>query len=336
MNLYFSFIIPVYNRPNEIKELLESLLNQTYTKNFEIVIVEDGSSVSSVDVISDYKNALDISYYEKPNSGPGDSRNYGMRVAKGNYFIVLDSDCILPPEYLEQVEKSLKKDFVHCYGGPDAAHDSFSDVQKAINYAMTSFWTTGGIRGGKIAVDKFQPRSFNMGISKEAFETVGGYGNIHPGEDPDLTIRIWNKGYETKLISEAFVYHKRRIDWQKFYIQVNKFGMVRPILNKWYPETAKATYWFPSVFCVGFIIAALVLLLGIWWLMACFGAYFLLLFVDALAKTKSLKAALLVLFATAVQFFGYGYGFLKSTIYTTFSRRKAEDIFPKLFFKINS
>ncbi len=336
MNLYFSFIIPVYNRPNEIKELLESLLKQTYSKDFEIVIVEDGSSISSADVISNYNRSLDISYYEKTNSGPGDSRNYGMRLAKGNYFIVLDSDCILPPEYLEQAEESLKREFVHCYGGPDAAHHSFSDVQKAINYAMTSFLTTGGIRGGKKAVDKFQPRSFNMGISKEAFETVGGYGNIHPGEDPDLTIRIWNKGYDTKLIPEAFVYHKRRIDWKKFYVQVNKFGMVRPILNKWHPETVKATYWFPTLFCSGFILSVVLLFMGVWWPMACFGCYFLILFVDALGKTKNLKVAVLAVFATAVQFLGYGYGFIKSTLYLTFSNRKTEDIFPKLFFKIKS
>jgi glycosyltransferase involved in cell wall biosynthesis len=336
MNLSFSFIIPVFNRPNEIKELLDSLLEQKYTKEYEVVIVEDGSTLSSLEVVSNYKNRLDISYYEKPNSGPGDSRNYGMRLAKGNYFIVLDSDCILPPEYLVEAEKSLQKQFVHCYGGPDAAHASFSTVQKAINYAMTSFWTTGGIRGGKKGVDKFQPRSFNMGLSKEVFEQVGGYGNIHPGEDPDLTIRIWNKGYDTKLIPEAFVYHKRRIDWNKFYIQVNKFGMVRPILNKWHPQTAKITYWFPALFCIGLLVSVFTLILGSIWPIVCYALYFLVLFFDALIKTKNLIVAALALFATLVQFFGYGYGFLKSTIYTTFSKNTPQDIFPKLFFKTNS
>ncbi len=336
MNLYFSFIIPVFNRPNEIKELLDSLLKQKYTKEYEVVIVEDGSTLSSLEVVSNYKDRLDISYYEKSNSGPGDSRNYGMRLAKGNYFVVLDSDCILPPEYLVEAEKSLQKQFVHCYGGPDAAHASFSTVQKAINYAMTSFWTTGGIRGGKKGVDKFQPRSFNMGLSKEAFEQVGGYGNIHPGEDPDLTIRIWNKGYDTKLIPEAFVYHKRRIDWNKFYIQVNKFGMVRPILNKWHPQTAKITYWFPTLFCIGLLVSVFALLLGSIWPIACYAIYFLVLFFDALIKTKNLVVAALALFATVVQFFGYGYGFLKSTIYITFSKNAPQDIFPKLFFKTNS
>ena len=335
MELSFSFIVPVYNRPNEIRELLDSLALQTYKKIFEVVIVEDGSTISSEDVIANYIDTLSISYFKKPNSGPGDSRNYGMKKAAGNYFIVLDSDCIIPSQYLEVVDKSLKEDFVHCYGGPDAAHESFSVVQKAINYAMTSFLTTGGIRGGKKAVDKFQPRSFNMGISKEAFENVGGYGNIHPGEDPDLTIRIWNKGYTTKLISEAFVFHKRRIDWNKFYVQVNKFGMVRPILNKWHPETTKITYWFPTLFCLGFLISILLAFLGYSIFVICYGLYFGILFLDALLKTKNLKVALLALFATGVQFLGYGYGFLKSTLYLKFGNKKPEILFPKLFFKTN-
>ncbi|MGO4918915.1 glycosyltransferase [Maribacter spongiicola] len=335
MNLSFSFIIPVYNRPIEIKELLDSLLLQTYDKTFEVVIVEDGSTISSEEVIGEYVDSLAISYYKKPNSGPGDSRNYGMSRAKGNYFIVLDSDCILPPQYLVEAEKSLQEDFVHCYGGPDAAHESFSTVQKAINYAMTSFLTTGGIRGGKKTVDKFQPRSFNMGISKEAFENVGGYGNIHPGEDPDLTIRIWNKGYRTKLISEAFVYHKRRIDWNKFYIQVNKFGMVRPILNKWHPDTKKITYWFPTIFCLGLLFSVVLGLAGYMFPIYVYIIYFLLLFVDALRKTGNLKVSLLSLMATAIQFFGYGYGFLKSTLYINSSSKKPEEIFPKLFFRVN-
>ena len=335
MDLSFSLIIPVYNRPNEIEELLSSLRLQTYDKTFEVVIVEDGSTLSSEDVIGEYHDSVSISYYKKPNSGPGDSRNYGMERAKGNYFIVLDSDCILPPEYLKVVAKSLKEDFVHCYGGPDAAHESFTVVQKAINYAMTSFFTTGGIRGGKKAVDKFQPRSFNMGISKEAFENVGGYGNIHPGEDPDLTIRIWNKGYRTKLISNAFVFHKRRIDWNKFYIQVNKFGMVRPILNLWHPDTKKITYWFPTVFCIGLLISILLAVVGIKIPLFIYTTYFIILFIDALSKTRNLKVALLSLMATVIQFFGYGYGFLKSTLYINFSNRKPEEIFPKLFFRVN-
>ena len=335
MDLSFSLIIPVYNRPNEIEELLSSLRLQTYDKTFEVVIVEDGSTLSSEDVIGEYHDSVSISYYKKPNSGPGDSRNYGMERAKGNYFIVLDSDCILPPEYLKVVAKSLKEDFVHCYGGPDAAHESFTVVQKAINYAMTSFFTTGGIRGGKKAVDKFQPRSFNMGISKEAFENVGGYGNIHPGEDPDLTIRIWNKGYRTRLISNAFVFHKRRIDWNKFYIQVNKFGMVRPILNLWHPNTKKITYWFPTVFCIGLLISILLAVVGIKIPLFIYTTYFIILFIDALSKTRNLKVALLSLMATVIQFFGYGYGFLKSTLYINFSNRKPEEIFPKLFFRVN-
>ena len=333
MNVSFSFIIPVFNRPDEIKELLESLLLQTYSKGFEVVIVEDGSTIPAKDVVELFKGRLNISYYQKPNSGPGDSRNYGMKLAQGNYFIVLDSDCILPPQYLEEAEKSLSQEFVHCYGGPDAAHPSFSDVQKAINYAMTSFLTTGGIRGRKDAVNKFQPRSFNMGISKEAFVKTGGYGNIHPGEDPDLTIRIWEKGYETKLIPEAFVYHKRRIDWNKFYMQVKKFGLVRPILNAWHPKTTKLTYWFPTIFIVTLLLSIAFAFFGFKTLLYFFIFYFSVLFVDAILSTKSLKVAVMALFATLVQFTGYGFGFLKSVIYTTVSNKPAEVLFPKLFFK---
>jgi len=300
MDFYFSFIVPVYNRPNEVLELLESLSKQTYDKSFEIVLIEDGSTISSENIVERYASTLNIAYYKKLNSGPGDSRNYGMRRAKGTYFIVLDSDCIIPPQYLEVANKSLQENFVHCYGGPDAAHESFSTIQKAINYAMTSLFTTGGIRGNKNAVDKFQPRSFNMGISKEAFNTVGGYGNIHPGEDPDLTIRIWNKGYTTKLIPEAYVYHKRRIDWNKFYIQVNKFGMVRPILNKWHPGTSKITYWFPTLFCLGFILAISSALFGFWLPMALYLFYFLALFLHSLAQNKNVSVAALSLVAVAI------------------------------------
>ena len=333
MNLSFSFIIPVYNRPDEIKELLDSFLQQTYADDYEIVIVEDGSTLSSEGVVNSYTEKLQISYYKKPNSGPGDSRNYGMKQAKGNYFVILDSDCILPPQYVNEVKKSLDNEYVDCFGGPDAAHASFSLVQKAINYAMTSVLTTGGIRGNKTAVDKFQPRSFNMGISKATFEDVGGYGNIHPGEDPDLTIRIWNKGYTTKLIPEAFVYHKRRIDWNKFFIQVNKFGMVRPILNKWHPETSKITYWFPTFFCLSFIVAMVLSFLGMYMPIFLFVAYYTLMFIDSLFKNRSVAIALLSLLAVSIQFIGYGYGFLKSTLMINFVNKEPELLFPKLFFK---
>ena len=327
-----SFIIPVYNRPDEVKELLDSFLKLQGNKDFEIVIVEDGSQISSKDVVAQYDKTLRISYFQKENSGPGASRNYGMHRAKGTYFIILDSDCILPAQYLSEVEKSLNEHFVHCFGGPDAAHDSFTKVQKAINYAMTSIFSTGGIRGGKTAVDKFQPRSFNMGISKEAFEKVGGYGKIHPGEDPDLTIRIWNQGYETKLIPKAFVYHKRRIDWNKFFIQVNKFGMVRPILNKWHPDTVKLTYWFPTLFCLGFLVSLCLLVFKIVLPFGLYLLYFAAIFIDSLIRNRNVIVALLSILAVGIQFLGYGMGFLKSTFWINFSKKKPKDLFPNLFF----
>ncbi|MEP3210392.1 MAG: glycosyltransferase [Maribacter sp.] len=332
MELSFSFIVPVYNRPNEIRELLQSLQAQTSQIPFEVVIVEDGSTESSEEIVQQFQNELSISYYKKNNTGPGDSRNFGMRQALGNYFIVLDSDCILPPDYLQIVYKALQQDYVHCFGGPDNAHETFSLIQKAINYAMTSVLSTGGIRGGKNSIDKFQPRSFNMGISKEAFENTKGFGNIHPGEDPDLTFRLWNKGYETRLIPDAFVYHKRRIDWSKFYAQVHKFGMVRPILNIWHPQTAKLTYWFPSVFCIGFVVASILAIMGVSAFLLLYVIYYLLVFIDAIFKTKSLVIALWAVLAVQIQFVGYGLGFLKSTVLLNFTRKKPQELFPNVFF----
>jgi GT2 family glycosyltransferase len=334
MQLQFSFIIPVYNRPDEIQELLQSFTKLGTNETYEIVIVEDGSNVPSKEVVENFKSKLNISYFFKENSGPGDSRNYGMRHAKGNYFIILDSDCILPSNYLTEVIKSLKTDYVDCFGGPDAAHGSFSNLQKAINFSMTSFITTGGIRGNKRSVDMFQPRSFNMGISKKAFEDSKGFGTIHPGEDPDLSIRLWNLGYKTKLVPEAYVYHKRRISWQKFYKQVYKFGMVRPILNQWHPSTKKITYWFPTLFCLGLLASFGLLFINITWGLLAYMLYFIIAFLLALVSTKSISVAVLSLLAIVVQFFGYGYGFLKSTIVLLNSKNNPEMLFPELFFKL--
>ncbi len=333
MSIKISIIVPVYNRPQEVHELLLSLQEQTEKKDLEVVIVEDGSTDSSEKIVEGFKEELQISYYFKENSGPGDSRNFGMRKAQGNYFVILDSDCILPPQYLAEVYKELRKEFIHCFGGPDAADESFTTTQKAINYVMTSIFTTGGIRGRKKSVGKFQPRSFNMGISKEAFDNVGGFGLIHPGEDPDLTFRIWKAGYTSRLFPNAFVYHKRRIDWNKFYVQVNKFGRVRPILNKWHPGTAKLTYWFPTFFMAGFGASIILMFFGMQIPLGLYVAYFLMLFFDALAQNKNLKVAFLAIFAALTQFTGYGIGFLKSTILLNFSNKEPEILFPKLFFK---
>ncbi len=330
--MYFSFIVPVYNRPDEIDELLESLTKFNATALFEVVVVEDGSSLPCKDIVEKYANRLEVVYYFKPNSGPGDSRNYGMKLAKGDYFIILDSDCILPPDYLSNVEQSLKEEFVDCFGGPDAALDSFSDIQKAINFTMTSFLTTGGIRGGSEKVDKFQPRSFNMGLSKKAFEASNGFGNIHPGEDPDLSIRLWNLGFKTKLIKSAFVFHKRRISWEKFQIQVNKFGKARPILNSWYPEHKKITFWFPTLFLLGFIFSVLLTFFNLPFFLALYGFYFLLLFITSLLFNKKLKIALYSLWATVIQFYGYGKGFLLSYYRISILKQKPQEAFPELFF----
>lgn len=332
--MYFSIIIPVYNRPDEIKELLESLLLSTYKSNYEIVIVEDGSTISCKDVVENFTSKLNISYYFKSNSGPGDSRNFGMKKAKGDYFIIFDSDCIIPNNYLSEVEQELKSNYVDCFGGPDKALKSFSNIQKAINFAMTSFVTTGGIRGGSEKITKFQPRSFNMGISKNAFQASNGFGNIHPGEDPDLSIRLWKLGYDTRLFTNAFVYHKRRIDWDKFSVQVSKFGKARPILNHWYPEYTKLTFWFPTLFVLGFIGSVLLLFFLIDIPLKIYFGYFILVFIISSIQNRNILIGFLSIVAVWKQFFGYGFGFLKSFLKINILKQKPQEAFPELFFKI--
>jgi len=311
MNLQFSIIIPVYNRPQEIDELLCSLNEQTYSKNFEVIVVEDGSTVSSKNIVKKYSNDLNVQYFFKENTGAGDSRNYGMKRASREYFIIFDSDCIIPPNYLVEVEKALNKKFTDAFGGADAAHESFTYIQKAINYSMTSFLTTGGIRGSKKGVGKFQPRSFNFGISKGAFEKTKGFSKLKIGEDIDLTFRLWEHHFKTQFIEKAFVYHKRRSTFQQFFKQTFAFGNGRPFLNKRYPETSKITYWFPSIFMLFFISAIPAAFFGFYMLAVFFAIYFMFILLDSLGKNKKISVAVVSVFTTLIQFFGYGLGFLK-------------------------
>ncbi len=315
MKLNFSIIIPVYNRPNEIDELLESLTQQDFQENFEVIIVEDGSSQKSDEIVKNYSKSLNIRYFFKENSGAGNSRNFGMQQSLGNYFIILDSDVILPNQYLSAIKKSLEINFTDAFGGPDTAHKSFSPLQKAINYSMTSVLTTGGIRGKKQAVGKFQPRSFNMGISKNAFEKTNGFSEMKIAEDIDLTFRLWENGFETQLIPNAFVYHKRRSSLRDFFNQTYKFGKARPLLNQKYPKSAKITYWFPSVFLIGFDIGILAAIFGFSQILGFYAIYFLFIFFDSLLQNQNLKVALLSIITTFTQFNGYGLGFLESQFF---------------------
>ena len=254
-----------------------------------------------------------------------------MQKASGNYFIIIDSDCILPKYYLEDVCNALSKNFTHAYGGPDAAHFSFTSIQKAINYSMTSVLTTGGIRGKKNTLNKFQPRSFNMGMSKKAFDITRGFGSQNFGEDIDLTFRLWKNNLDTQLIEKAFVYHKRRIDWTSFLKQTFNFGAARPILNRQHPNTAKLTYWFPSFFIIGLLVSVLLLLGGKTIPLILFCIYFLLIYVDALITNKSIVVAFYSIWATFIQFCGYGSGFLRSMIRLQLLQKSSKDTFPEMF-----
>lgn len=307
---YFSLIVPVYNRPEEVNELLESLTHQR-SKDFEVIIVEDGSQQPCEDVVQAYTDRLDIHYYNKPNSGPGQSRNYGAERAHGEYLIVLDSDCIIPEGYIDAVKAELASSSADAFGGPDRAHDSFTDMQKAINYAMTSFFTTGGIRGGKKKLDKFYPRSFNMGIRADVYKALGGFSKMRFGEDIDFSIRIFKGGYKCRLFPEAWVWHKRRTDLRKFFKQVHNSGIARINLYKKYPESLKLVHVLPAIFTVG----VLLLLLGtpiIPWLSSLLGLFVLLIFIDSSMQNKSVKIGAISVVAAFVQLIGYGTGFLRA------------------------
>lgn len=306
----FSIIVPVYNRIDEVRDLLDSLAVQT-AKNFEVVIVEDGSTQPCGDVCEEYTDALDISYYFKSNEGRSIARNYGMERAKGDYFIFFDSDCVIPPDYFATLEKELSLTPLDCFGGPDAAHSSFTDTQKAINFAMTSFLTTGGIRGGKVSMEKFTPRTFNMGFSRKVYDVVGGFREMF-SEDIDMSTRIRQAGFSIGLLRSCPVYHKRRLSWRKFFRQVYVFGMSRITLKLLYPGSMKIVHTLPAVFTIGSVALIVLSIVWRWWCILPLVAYILALFVAALMSTKSLKIALMAVPASLIQLYGYGVGFIKA------------------------
>ena len=329
----YSIIVPVYNRPDEVNELLESLTRQE-EKDFEVVIVEDGSKTPCQKVCDQYAGRLDLHYFMKPNSGPGQSRNYGAERAKGDYLLILDSDVVLPEGYLTAISKELDREPADAFGGPDCAHSSFTPTQKAISYSMTSFFTTGGIRGGKKKLDKFYPRSFNMGVRREAYQQLGGFSKMRFGEDIDFSIRIFQAGLSCRLFPEAWVWHKRRTDFRKFWRQVFNSGIARINLYKKYPESLKLVHLLPMVFTVGVIGTLLLLFFGFLPYMlgtvhvfptlgnamaalGCIGLlgiilYIIALFIDSSRENHSVKIGLLSIRAAFTQLMGYGCGFLSA------------------------
>ena len=345
----YSIIVPVYNRPDEVDELLESLSNQTH-RDFEVIIVEDGSVRACKDVCDKYADILALHYYAKENSGPGQSRNYGAERANGEYIIIVDSDVVLPKGYVEAIDKTLSSTIeeIVAFGGPDASHPSFTPVQKAISYSMTSFFTTGGIRGGKAKLDKFYPRSFNMGIRQDVYLQLGGFAKMRFGEDIDFSYRIVEAGYRPRLFPNAWVWHKRRTDFKKFFRQVYNSGIARINLEKRHPGTMKLVHLLPTVFTIGVIALILISAVGralmhyvdrdqFYWM--CFAPwipillYSLLICVDSTAKNQSLRVGILSVPAAFVQLMGYGLGFIESWWKRCILKQDEFQAFEKTFYK---
>jgi len=336
----YSIIVPVFNRPDEVEELLESLIMQTFT-DFEVIIVEDGSTKPCRDVCNRFMGTMDVRYYDKPNSGPGQSRNFGAEHAQGDYLIVLDSDVVLPDGYLQAVDDELNREPADAFGGPDAAHPSFTPTQKAISYSMTSFFTTGGIRGGKKKLDKFYPRSFNMGIKRDVYQQLGGFSKMRFGEDIDFSIRIFKAGCKCRLFPEAWVWHKRRTDFRKFFRQVYNSGIARINLQKRHPGSMKIVHLLPMVFTVGVIGLILLSLIGIltrtawlaWVPWIPILLYALIICIDSTRQNHSLKIGLLSIRAAFTQLMGYGFGFLEAWWKRCVLGRDEFSAFEKTFYK---
>lgn len=307
---YFSVIVPVYNRIDEVRDLLDSLASQSQ-QNFEVLIVEDGSTEPCREVVESFAGRVDVKYFYKENEGRSIARNYGIERACGEYFIFFDSDCVIPSDYFKTLTAKLEEHYVPCFGGPDAAHESFSDVQKAINFSMTAFLTTGGIRGGKMQMEKFVPRSFNMGYSRLVWNEVGGFREMF-SEDIDMSTRIRKAGFDIGLIREAFVYHKRRVDLKKFSRQTYVFGMSRITLKLLYPDSLKLVHCLPAVFVIGVVGLVLLACVWRWWAILPLVAYVAALWITALASTRSLKIATLAIATSFVQLGSYGIGFIKA------------------------
>ena len=305
--------MPVYNRPDELRELLECIVNQTFT-NFEVVVIEDGSTIKCLEVVNSFRDKINISYYFQENTGQGFARNTGFRFAKGNYFIVLDSDALIEPNYLQVVDNQITTRSLDLYGGPDRDHPDFSPIQKAISYSMTSFFTTGGIRGSKKNLGgQFHPRSFNMGLSREVWEKTKGFLLTRMGEDIEFSIRSISTGFKSGLIVEAFIYHKRRTSFSQFYKQLRFFGRARINISRFFPKELKLVHTFPMIFTLG------CLSIPLWYFIAksifylstiLLSFYMLLNFMDSTLKNKSVKVGLLSVIAVFVQLFAYGFGFM--------------------------
>ena len=331
MQKTISIVVAIFNRKDELFELLNSLIAQT-DKDFEVIIVDDGSFVDLLPTVETFKEMLNIQYFKKANSGPGLSRNYGANRAKNDWLVFVDSDVIVEKDYIENIKKNLEKTDCAAFGGADKAHKGFNLLQKAISYSMTSVFTTGGIRGSKKAVTRFQPRSFNMGVNKEIFLKIGGFSEMRIGEDPDLSMTIWENVYQTAFFDDIGVYHKRRTDLGKFSKQVYQFGCARPILNQRHPDYVKPTFWFPTLFLLGYVAGILeYFLLQKGFVLACYGFYTLVIFLHALYLTKNIAIAAQAIITTYIQMFSYGYGFLESWVKLNVLKMKPEDAFPKHF-----
>lgn len=317
----FALISPTFKRPDEVTEFLDSLRKLDYPKDKFEIILGDGTPGDELrPLIYPYQKDLPLKIYYEEFLPVSNARNRAAELSTAQFFIFLDSDCIIPEGYLKAVEFFLDAHpQINLFGGPDAASEDFTDLQKAISFSMTSFLTTGGIRGGSSSVTTYHPRGFNMGISAELFNKVGGYDeNFVCGEDVELSMRLIKAGAKSAFIEEAHVFHKRRTSIKQFRRQVFRFGAARPLLAKAHPGNLKITHLFPLAFTVYRHVSAILFLLVFYFNLsvlslpfAMYVLYMVAVFFSALKK-EGLSVALLAVQTTNTMNAGYGIGFLRN------------------------
>lgn len=321
----FSVIIPTFNRRDEVHDLLISLQKQTFDhQRFEVIIVDDGSTDGTNHLVESMRSSVDfrLRFFQQDHAGPGLARNLGMTQAAGEYFLFIDSDCLADERWLEGLANAIEQEQPLAFGGPDGVLPEFSPLQKAIDYAMTSFLTTGGMRGHtRKRLAKFYPRSYNMGIHRSIFAKLGGMNNLRHGQDLEFSRRIVASGAKVIYIPAAIVYHKRRTSLQKFFRQIFNWGVARINLTKIDQAILEPLHFMPAVgadtFIVLTILAPFCRICRYLWLLSS-GAGLLILgviVIDAYRRYRQVKPALLAPLVALTQVFAYGFGFTAAYIW---------------------
>ncbi len=320
-DIFISVITPSYNRASELEHLMRSISAQSIDHNlFELIISDDGSTDDTEALINSWqeKASFSIKYISQENKGPGAARNHGLEKSIGELILFIDSDCEAHPKWIETIVDEYHKSEFDACGGPDGGKKDFTLLQKAIDYSMTSFFTTGGMRGhSEKMISKFYPRTHNMGVKRDKYEAVGGFGNLRHGQDIEFSHRIRTSGGKIRFIKNALVYHRRRTSLRQFIKQVFNWGVARINLGKIDTAMLEPVHFLPSLSILLSLFIILIIYQLDWGISEIFLLFFsplsIICLLGALNK-KDLRVFPILLLVIPIQIFGYGLGFLQAYI----------------------